>query len=138
VVVDHRSENFRDRVQEVTGGAGADVVYDPVGGDVLFQSLRCIAWGGRFLVIGFAGGTIPEVPANYALLKSCSVIGVRAGEYGRRDPAAGRAIIAHMLDLAGAGRINPHVHARLPLVDAARALALLSRREVIGKVVLTV
>lgn len=136
-VVDHRRENFRDRVLEVTGGRGADVVYDPVGGDVLFQSLRCIAWGGRFLVIGFAGGTIPEVPANYALLKSCSVIGVRAGEYGRRDPAAGRENIARMLELASAGRINPHVHARLPLADAARALALLSRREVIGKVVLT-
>lgn len=137
-VIDHRSENFRDRVLEITGGDGADVVYDPVGGDGLFQSMRCIAWGGRLLVIGFAGGTIPDVPANYALLKSCSVIGVRAGEYGRRDPEAGRRNMAALLDLARAGRINPHVHARLPLANAAEALGLLSGREVIGKAVLTV
>ncbi len=84
--IDHRTEDFRNRVMEITDGKGAEVIYDPVGGDFLFQSLRAIAWGGRLLVIGFAGGTIPDVPANYALLKSCKVIGVRAGEYVRMDP----------------------------------------------------
>jgi NADPH2:quinone reductase len=136
-VIDHRTETFRDRVMEITGGRGADVIYDPVGGDVLFQSLRSIAWGGRLLVIGFAGGTIPEVPANYALLKSCSVIGVRAGEYGRRDPEAGRRNMRHMLALADEGRLNPHVHAAMPLSEAVEALAVIARREVIGKMVLT-
>lgn len=137
-VIDHRNEDFRERVLEITGGHGADVAYDPVGGDMLFQSIRCIAWGGRVLVIGFAGGTIPDVPANYALLKSCSVIGVRAGEYGRRDPAAGREVMTALMGLAREGRIRPHVHARLPLTEAAGALGLLSRREVIGKAVLDI
>ncbi len=137
VAIDHRSENFRDRVMEITDGAGADVVYDPVGGEFLFQSLRAIAWGGRLLVIGFAGGTIPDVPANYALLKGCSVIGVRAGEYGRRDPAAGRRNMVHMLDLAADGKLNPHVHSVFPLERAVEALAVISGRQAIGKVVLS-
>lgn len=136
--IDHRTENFRDRVMEITGGRGAEVIYDPVGGDFLFQSLRAIAWGGRLLVIGFAGGTIPTVPANYALLKSCKVIGVRAGEYVRMDPAAGDRIFAHMSDLAGEGRLNPSVFKTFPLEEAVAALAVVSARQVIGKVVLTV
>lgn len=135
-VIDHRTENFRDRVMEITGGNGADVIYDPVGGDVLFQSLRAIAWGGRFLVIGFASGTIPDVPANYALLKSCSVIGVRAGEYARRDPERAKVMIRELLALAEAGRISPQVHSRFPLADAVEALGVISARQVIGKVVL--
>lgn len=135
-VIDHRQENFRDRVMEITGGQGADVIYDPVGGDVLFQSLRSIAWGGRLLVIGFAGGTIPDVPANYALLKSCSVIGVRAGEFARREPERGAAMIGKLLALAAEGRISPTVFARFPLARAVEALGVISARQVIGKVVL--
>lgn len=135
-VIDHRRESFRDRVLELTDGIGADVVYDPVGGEVLFQSLRCIAWGGRLLVVGFASGTIPDVPANYALLKSCSVIGVRAGEFSRRNRAKGREMIERLLALAAEGRIHPAVYRTLPLADAAKALALISDRQVIGKVVL--
>ncbi|MDF1721177.1 MAG: NADPH:quinone oxidoreductase family protein [Minwuia sp.] len=137
-VIDHRTETFRDRVLEITGGQGADVIYDPVGGDVLFQSLRCIAWGGRFLVIGFASGTIPDVPANYALLKSCSLIGVRAGEYARRDPAAARRMIDGMLAMAEEGTLRPTVHQTMPLSDAVAALDVISSRGVIGKMVLEV
>lgn len=137
-VIDHRTETFRDRVLEITGGTGVDVVYDPVGGDVLFQSLRCIAWGGRLLVIGFASGTIPDVPANYALLKSCSLIGVRAGEYARRDPAAAQRMIAAMLDMARDGKLRPSVHQTMPLADAVAALEVISSRGVIGKMVLDV
>jgi len=137
-VIDHRHETFRDRVLAATDGKGVDVVYDPVGGDGLFQSMRCIAWGGRLLIIGFAGGTIPDVPANYALLKSCSLIGVRAGEYARRDPAASQRMIAAMLKLAAEGKLRPHVHQTMPLTDAGAALEVISSRGVIGKMILTV
>ena len=137
-VIDHRTETFRDRVLEITGGKGAEVIYDPVGGDVLFQSLRCIAWGGRLLVIGFASGTIPDVPANYALLKSCSLIGVRAGEYARRDPAAAKRMIAAMLAMAADGKLRPSVHQTMPLTDAVAALEVIASRGVIGKMVLDV
>lgn len=136
--IDHRKENFRDRVMEITDGRGAEAIYDPVGGDFLFQSLRAIAWGGRLLVIGFAGGTIPDVPANYALLKSCRVIGVRAGEYVRKDPAAGERIFSHMADLASQGLLTPFVYDVFPLEKAVEALAVISARQVIGKVVLSV
>lgn len=135
-VIDHRNEDFRDRVMEITNGKGVEVVYDPVGGDFLFQSLRAIAWGGRLLVIGFAGGTIPDVPANYALLKSCKVIGVRAGEYVRMDPEAGKRIFSHMADLAHQGKINPSVFKVFPIQEAVAALAEISARHVVGKVVL--
>ena len=137
-VIDHRHETFRDRVLEITDGQGVDVVYDPVGGDVLFQSMRCIAWGGRLLVIGFASGTIPDVPANYALLKSCSLIGVRAGEYARRDPAASARMIKAMLALAAEGKLRPTVHQTMPLTEAVAALDVISSRGVIGKMILTV
>lgn len=135
--IDHRSTDFRDEVMRLTQDRGVDVAYDPVGGEFLFQSIRSIAWGGRVLVIGFAGGTIPEVPANYALLKSCSVIGVRAGEYVRRDRAAGARVWSGLLDLAEQRKLNPSVYSAFPLEEAVEALAVISSREVIGKVVLT-
>ena len=80
------SVSFREEVKELTDGKGADVIYDPVGGDVFDESIRCINWGGRLLIIGFTSGRIPTVPVNYPLIKGFSVIGVRAGEFGRRDP----------------------------------------------------
>lgn len=136
--IDHRNVNFRDEVMRLTQDRGVDVAYDPVGGDFLFQSIRSIAWGGRVLVIGFAGGTIPDVPANYALLKSCSVIGVRAGEFVRRDRLAGARVWSGLLSLAEERKLNPSVYRTFPLEDAVEALAVISSREVIGKVVLTV
>ncbi len=127
---------LRDRVNELTGGAGADVIYDPVGGDAFDESLRCVAWGGRLLVVGFASGRIPDLPVNLALLKGCSVIGVRAGEFARRDPARGGENYKALLRLAAEGALRPRIHQALPLDDYEAAMALVSERRVIGKVVL--
>jgi NADPH:quinone reductase len=128
-------DGFRERVLALTGGRGADVIYDPVGGEVFAQSLRCVAWRGRILVVGFPAG-IPAVPANYPLLKGCAAIGVRAGEFARREPALGRANQERLLALAGEARLRPHVSHRLPLAHAAEALELLRDRKVVGKAVL--
>lgn len=127
---------FRETVKALTGGAGADVVFDPVGGDVFDESTRCIAFGGRLLVVGFASGRIPEVSANMPLIKGFSVVGVRAGEYGRRFPERGAENVAAIDALAAEGRIRPHVHAALDLADWREAFAMIERREVVGKVVL--
>jgi NADPH:quinone reductase len=127
---------FRERVKALTGGAGADVIYDPVGGDVFDESTRCIAFGGRLLVIGFASGRISEVSVNMPLIKGFSVVGVRAGEYGRRFPQRGVENVAAIDALAAAGKIRPHVHAALDLADWRTGFAMLERREVVGKVVL--
>lgn len=128
---------FRDRVLELTRGRGADVIYDPVGGGVFAESLRCVAWRGRLLVVGFPAG-IPAIPANYPLLKGCAVIGVRAGEYARREPERGRRDRARILELANEGRLRPHISHRLPLARAAEALELLRDRKVIGKAALVI
>jgi len=135
-VLDAR-DGFKDAVKALTDGRGADVIYDPVGGDVFDESVRCIAWGGRLLVIGFAGGRIPEISANMPLIKGFSVVGVRAGEYGRRDPEKGAQNIAAIDALAEAGVIRPHIHAAYSLEQAGAAMAQLRDRTVIGKVVIT-
>jgi len=127
---------FREEVKALTGGRGADVIFDPVGGDIFDESTRCIAFGGRLLVIGFASGRIPEVSVNMPLIKGFSVVGVRAGEYGRRFPARGAENIAAIDALATEGKIRPHVHAMLDLADWREGFAMLERREVVGKVVL--
>lgn len=128
---------FREKVKELTGGRGADVVYDPVGGDVFDESVRCIAWNGRLLVIGFASGRIPTVPVNMPLIKGFSVIGVRAGEYGRRDPEAARTAAKAIDALVTSGKIDPHVCATFPLDRAVDAMRMLQQRKAIGKVVIT-
>ena len=127
---------FREEVKALTGGKGADVIFDPVGGDIFDESTRCIAFGGRLLVIGFASGRIPEVSVNMPLIKGFSVVGVRAGEYGRRFPERGAENVAAIDALAAAGKIRPHVHASLDLADWREGFAMLERREVVGKVVL--
>ena len=127
---------FRDTVKALTGGAGADVIFDPVGGDVFDESTRCIAFGGRLLVVGFASGRIPDISVNMPLIKGFSVVGVRAGEYGRRFPDRGAENVAAIDALAAAGAIRPHVHAVLDLADWHEGFAMIERREVVGKVVL--
>jgi NADPH2:quinone reductase len=129
-------EPFRDAVKRITGGRGADVVFDPVGGAVFEDSLRCIAWGARLLVVGFTGG-IGLARTNLVLIKGASVLGVRAGESARRDPALGRARQQALLHLAEEGRVSPHISHRLPLDDYAEAMRLLIARRAIGRVVLT-
>lgn len=127
---------FRDAVKALTGGQGADVIVDPVGGDIFDESTRCIAFGGRLLVVGFASGRIPELSVNMPLIKGFSVVGVRAGEYGRRFPERGVENLAAIDALAADGKIRPHVHATLDLADWRAGFAMLERREAVGKVVL--
>jgi len=126
---------FRERVKELTGGRGADVIYDPVGGDVFDESLRCIAFGGRILSIGFTSGRLPVLPVNIALIKGFSVIGVRAGEYGRQFPDKGRENHEAIWKLAEEGRVRPRVDAEYPLDRWREAFDSLADRKVIGKTV---
>ena len=128
-------EPFRDAVKRITDGRGADVVFDPVGGEVFENSVRCIAWGARILVIGFTGG-IGLARTNLLLIKGASVLGVRAGEAVRRNPASGEARLKALLGWAEAGKIRPHVSHRLPLEDYAQAMRLLVDRKAIGRVAL--
>jgi NADPH2:quinone reductase len=128
-------EPFRDAVKRITDDRGADVVFDPVGGEVFENSMRCLAWGARILVIGFTGG-IGLARTNLLLIKGASVLGVRAGEAVRRNPASGEARLKALLGWAEAGKIRPHVSHRLPLEDCAQAMRLLVDRKAIGRVAL--
>jgi len=119
----------------ITAG-GANVIFDPVGGETFTESTRCIAFGGRLLVVGFASGSIASVATNIPLLKGFSVVGVRAGEYGKRFPEQGRENQTTIRSLAAEGRIRPHVHAELPLSRWHEAFSMLTERTVIGRVVL--
>ncbi len=135
-VIDYTAEDFVAAVRQLTGGEGADVIFDPVGGEVLTQSLRAVAWGGRLLVVGFAGGSIPALAANRILLRSCAVLGVRAGEASRKEPHLAEAATRALLAYAGEGRLRPHIAAALPLARWAEGMRLLMERKAIGRVVL--
>lgn len=130
-------EPFRDAVKRITEGRGADVVFDPVGGEIFENSLRCIAWGARLLVIGFTGG-IGLARTNLVLIKGASVLGVRAGEAVRKDPALGEVRIRKLREWAEAGKVRPHISHRLPLEDCAAAMRLLIERKAIGRVALLI
>lgn len=136
VVIDYRTEDWVERVKRETDGRGADVIYDPVGGDVFDGSTRCLAFEGRLLVIGFAGGRIAEVATNRVLLKNIDVIGVHWGLYNERDPALVRRWMTELLGLARLGRLKPVIFKTYPLREAPAALAALASRESYGKVVL--
>ena len=129
-------EPFRDAVKRITDGRGADVVFDPVGGEIFENSVRCIAWGARLLVIGFTGG-IGLARTNLLLIKGASVLGVRAGEAVRKNPALGITRIKKLTEWAEAGRVRPNISHRLPLEDYAQAMRLLVDRKAIGRVALT-
>lgn len=128
-------EPFQNAVKRLTDGRGADVVFDPVGGEIFENSLRCIAWGARVLVIGFTGG-IGLARTNLLLIKGASVLGVRAGEAVRKNPALGEIRLKALLDWAEQGRLRPNVSHRLPLEDYAKAMRLLIDRKAIGRVAL--
>lgn len=130
------SGGFRERVKEITGGRGADVIYDPVGGDIFDESIRCIAFGGRILSIGFTSGRLPVLPVNIALIKGFSVIGVRAGEYGRQFPEKGRENQDAIWKLAEAGKVRPRVDAEYALSDWRAAFDTLADRKVVGKTII--
>ncbi|MEO8925749.1 MAG: NADPH:quinone oxidoreductase family protein [Caulobacteraceae bacterium] len=127
---------FREAVKAISGRRGADVICDPVGGDVFDESVRSIAFGGRLLVIGFASGRVPTIPVNLPLIKGFSVMGVRAGEYGRQFPGQGRENVEAVWALASEGKIRPRVHAEFALEDWRAAFDLLTTRAVVGKAVI--
>ncbi len=126
---------FREAVSDITGGALCDIVFDPVGGDVFDESTRCVAFAGKLVVVGFTSGRIADIATNIPLIKGFSVVGLRAGEYGRRFPERGRAINAAIAELATSGRINPAIDRILPLSRWREGFDAMANRELIGKVV---
>jgi NADPH2:quinone reductase len=129
---------FREAVSDITGGRLADIVFDPVGGDVFDESTRCVAFGGRLVIVGFTSGRIAEIATNIPLIKGFSVVGLRAGEYARRFPERGAAIGAAVRELAEAGRIAPAIDRVLPLDAWREGFEAMARRELVGKVVLEI
>ena len=134
--IDYNSEDFVERVQEITAGKGADVIYDSVGGDIFDKSLKCIAWSGRLLVVGFAGGKIPSVAANRILLKNVSVVGLHWGAYAKYEPERIPETFAALFQLYEEKKIRPVIYGSYPLERAAEALVALGSRKTHGKVVL--
>jgi NADPH2:quinone reductase len=136
--INYATEDLKGRIRELTGGAGADAVYDPVGGPYSEPALRSTAWDGRFLVIGFAAGEIPAVPLNLALLKGCQIVGVFWGAFVGRDPEGHRRNVEELMGWWRDGRLRPHVSSTYPLERAAEAIRELADRKAKGKVVVTV
>ena len=146
VVTDHGADHvinytdgpFKNYVKEICGGAGADVIYDPVGGDVFDESLRCINWDGRLLVIGFTSNRIPKAPANLALLKNCSIVGVFWGAWTERHPDLHRKNMDIMFQWLREEKLRPNISHHFPLEEVPAALNVLVERKVVGKAVITV
>ena len=134
--INYTSTPLRDALKTLTDGKGPDVVYDPVGGDLAEPAFRAIAWRGRYLVVGFAGGGIPALPFNLALLKGAAVVGVFWGEFTRREPKAFAADMAQLLQWYREGRVKPVIDRRLPMRELPAAYARMASRQVQGKVVL--
>ncbi|GIS33290.1 MAG: hypothetical protein Ct9H90mP4_12040 [Gammaproteobacteria bacterium] len=139
IVLTHKEDvvAFREEVKDLTEGRGADVIYDPVGGDVFDESIRCINWGGRLLIVGFASGRIPTAPVNMPLIKGFSIIGVRAGEYGRRDPVKGEENNQAIREIAETGAFKPYICKEFSIKESKKAIEFLKERKLIGKVVIT-
>jgi NADPH2:quinone reductase len=135
-VINYETEDLKKRLKALTGGNGADVVYDPVGGEYSEQALRATAWYGRFLVVGFAAGDIPSIPLNLVLLKSCQICGVFWGSFAMRDRERNLAHVAELMSWLEAGKLRPNIHERYAFEDAPKALNAMMNREVRGKVVL--
>ena len=134
--VNYATQDLKDALRQLTGGRGVDVVYDPVGGDYAVAALRAMDWGGRFLVIGFTAGSIPQFPANIILLKSYDVVGVHWGAWIDRDPAGHRANMRQILDWCLEAKLSAHVHAVYPLARIADALEDIATRKAMGKIIL--
>lgn len=137
-LINYATDSIKERVRSITGGQGANVIYDPVGGDVFDEAFRAIAWEGRVLVIGFASGRIPHIPANLALVKNCAVIGVFWGAYSMNNPIVLGSSLETLLGWYAAGRLKPHISRTYPLEQTADAMAALTTRQSTGKVVVTV
>lgn len=136
-VINYVGEDLRERVKQLTGGKGVDVICDPVGGNYSEAALRGMAWGGRHLVIGFTAGDIPRIPLNLTLLKGCSIVGVFWGSFVEREPARNQQHLRELMTWFAEGRIKPRISATYSLDQAAQALNDILERKVTGKVVLT-
>jgi NADPH2:quinone reductase len=134
--IDYSTQNLRDALKAATDGRGPDVVYDPVGGDLAEPAFRSIGWRGRYLVVGFAGGSIPALPWNLALLKGASIVGVFWGDFVRREPDAHAASIAQLASWYAEGKVKPVVDAKLPMSRLPDAYRRMGSRQVLGKLVL--
>ncbi|MEM7028224.1 MAG: NADPH:quinone oxidoreductase family protein [Chloroflexota bacterium] len=137
-LINYTDGEFRHKVKEFTDGRGADVIYDPVGGDVFDQSLRCINWEGRIIIVGFASGRIPKAPMNIVLVKNISLVGLFWGNYGIFDPATMRHSMEELAEWYQAGKLKPHISGSYPLEQVADALNTFHNRAVTGKIVLKI
>ncbi|TLP76188.1 NADPH:quinone oxidoreductase family protein [Pseudomonas nitroreducens] len=138
VLINYSEGSLKDKLKELTGGQGVDVIYDPVGGDLFEEAFRSIAWNGRMLVVGFASGTIPSLPANLTLLKGASLVGVFWGSFAQRQPQDNAANFQQLFAWFAEGKIKPLVSQTFPLEKAADAINHLGQRKAVGKVVVTV
>lgn len=136
-VINYTTEDLKSRIKELTEGKGADVIYDPVGGDYSEAALRSCAWEGRFLVVGFAAGDIPKIPLNLALLKGCSIVGVFWGSFAMKTPQKNIQNTMELMKWYSEGKLKPHIHAIYPLAESPRALEDMMNRKVQGKVVIS-
>jgi acyl dehydratase len=136
-LINYSTEDLRERIKELTSGKGPEVIYDPVGGQYAEPAFRSIAWGGRYLVVGFANGEIPALPLNLPLLKGASVMGVFWGEFVKRQLPDFIKDLTEMFGLIAQGKLRPHISARYPLEHGAQALQDLLERKVTGKVIIT-
>ena len=130
--------SLKESVKEITEGRGVDVIYDPVGGALFDDCLRSIAWKGRILVIGFAGGEIQSVPANLVLLKGSSIVGVFWGKFTEREPEVNRRNTMALLEMHSAGQITPYISDEFALQDAAGALKTIKERRALGKIIVKI
>jgi NADPH:quinone reductase len=133
--INYESENLKTRLKQLTTPNGVDVLYDPVGGAYAEPSLRAMAWEGRYLVLGFASGTIPRIPLNLVMLKGCAIIGVFWTAFVERHPEKHRANMLKLLDWCAEGKISPYIHSSFALIETATALSLIEGRKVTGKVI---
>lgn len=138
VLINYSEGSLKDKLKEITGGQGVDVIYDPVGGDLFEEAFRSIAWNGRMLVVGFASGTIPSLPANLTLLKGASLVGVFWGSFAQRQPQDNAANFQQLFKWFAEGKIKPLVSQTYPLEKAADAINHLGQRKAVGKVVVAV
>ena len=136
--INYSTENLKERIKELTGGKGADVVYDPVGGQYAEPALRAMAWKGRYLVVGFAAGEIPKMPLNLALLKGCQIVGVFWGAYTQKEPQNNMRDAMQLVKWFSEGKLKPHIHGTYPLEEVPRALEEIIERKVKGKVVIVI
>jgi NADPH2:quinone reductase len=136
-VINYSHEDLKDRVKELTGGKGVDVIYDPVGGEYAEPALRTMAWDGRYLVIGFAAGDIPKIPLNLVLLKSCQIVGVFWGASTQRDPEHNQENLRELAQWWQEGKLKPLISATYPLERTVEALKEVQERRVKGKIVIT-